>query len=351
MDKEFNISIAGTKRLSFRKQLKKFVIVDKLNTPLGYGLLFLIMLLIGAGVAKFGIVFGLLVLVGSVAIPLVYGLVAYPRFGIVVFLLMAYFIMWFLRLGVPFPLGTLMDGMEALFILSLFINQKRRKDWSVFKGPITVMILVWVAYNLVEAVNPTADSRMAWLFTVRTVAIVMFMYFIFLYYMNTKQYVQFIIKLWIGLAAFSALYGLKQEYIGFFPFEEAYLHSNPTIEQLLFIGGVWRKFSIFSDPVSFAYNMVSASLLCIGLLTGPVSKTQKLVLGCLIGLFLFAMLSSGTRGAYVLLPATLLLLAVLKYSRKVLTMVGVAGGGPGNTHFYPYVKPYAIPLSVCVSPK
>ncbi len=325
MDKELNISIAGAKKLSFRKHLKKFFLVDKLNSPLGYSMLFLIMLLIGAGIAKFGILFGLLVLVGSVAIPLVYGLVAYPRFGIVIFLVMAYLIMWFLRLGVAFPLGTLMDGMEGLFILSLFINQKRKKDWSIFKGPITVMILVWVAYNLIEALNPTADSRMAWLFTVRTVAIVMFMYFIFLYYINTKQYVQLLIKLWIGLAFFSALYGLKQEYIGFFPFEEQYLHSNPTIEQLLFIGGVWRKFSIFSDPVSFAYNMVSASLLCVGLLTGPVSNRQKLILSFLVGFFLFVMLSSGTRGAYVLIPAALLLLAVLKYSRKVLTMVGIAG--------------------------
>jgi len=325
MDKELNISIAGAKRLSFRKAIKKFFLVDKLTSPLGYTMLFLITSLIGAGIAKFGVIFGILVLVGSIAIPLVYGLVAYPRFGIIVFLIMAYLIMWILRIGVPFPLGTLMDGMEGLFILSLFINQKKKKDWSLFKGPVTIMILVWIVYNLIEAINPTADSQMAWLFTVRSVAIVMFMYFIFQYYITTKKFIQLVLKLWIGLAFFSAIYAFKQEYFGFFPFEEAYLHSSPVIEQLLFIGGVWRKFSIFSDPVAFAYNMVSASLLCIGLLTGPISRKKKLILSSLVAFFLFVMLSSGTRGAYVLIPAALLLLAVLKYSKKILMVVSIAG--------------------------
>ena len=325
MEKELNISISNGKRLSFRKALKKLFFVDKLNSPLGYMMLFTVTALIGAGIAKFGVIFGLLVLIGSIAIPLIYGLVAYPRFGIIVFLVMAYLIMWFLRIGVPFPLGTLMDGMEGLFILSLFINQKKKKDWSLFKGPVTIMILVWIVYNLIEVINPTADSQMAWLFTVRSVAIVMFMYFIFMYYITTKQFIRLVLKLWIGLAFFSAVYAFKQEHFGFFAFEEAYLHSNPVIEQLLFIGGVWRKFSIFSDPVAFAYNMVSASLLCIGILTGPVSRKKKIILSFLVAFFLYVMLSSGTRGAYVLIPAALLLLAVLKYSGKVLMIVSIAG--------------------------
>ncbi len=325
MERDFIIPISGDRKLSFGKSLKKFFLINKLSSPLGYALIFVMMALIGVGIAKYGFVFGALIVVASVAVPVVYGIVAYPRFGIIVFLIMAYFIMWFLRMGVNFPLGTLMDGMEGLFILSLFINQKKKKDWSVFKGPMTTMILVWITYNIIEVANPTAESRMAWLYTVRSVAVVMFMYFIFLYYITTKQFIRIIFKLWIGLAFFAAAYAFKQEHFGFFGFEESYLHSNPIIENLLFIAGVWRKFSIFSDPVAFAYNMVSASLLCIGLLTGPIAQWKKVVLFVLVAFFLVNMLSSGTRGAFVLIPAALLLLAVLKYSRKVLALVSIAG--------------------------
>ena len=319
MNRELNIPI--TKKRSPKGALKKLFFIDKLNSPVGYVLLALLLCVIGVGIAQVGIIFGVMSLGVFIGAPVVYGIVAYPRFGIVVFLSLGYFIMWFLRLGVNFPLGTLMDGMEALFILSIFINQRKKKDWSMFKGPISVMVLVWIAYNMIEVINPTADSKMAWLYTVRTVAIVMFSYFVFSYYITTKKYLEILIKLWIGLAFFAAFYAFKQDHIGFFGFEESYLHSDPIIETLFFIGGVWRKFSIFSDPVAFAYNMIMASMLCIGLMSGPVSKKQKLILGFLVVFFLYVMLSSGTRGAYVLLPAGMLLLAILKYSRKVLLYV------------------------------
>ncbi|PQJ13175.1 hypothetical protein CJD36_004115 [Flavipsychrobacter stenotrophus] len=275
-------------------------------------------MLIAAVISLIGVKEGMMIIIGMIAIPIVYGIVAYPKFGIFVYLSMAYLLMWFIKIGVNFPLGTVMDGMEALFILSLFIKQKRDKDWSMFKGPVSTVILIWIGYNFFQIANPTAESRLAWVYTVRTVAVVMIMYFIFLYYITTKLIIKLIFRLWICLALFGALYGLKQEYIGFFPFEDAYLHSDPGIELLLFIGGVWRKFSIFSDPVAFSYNMVTASLVCIGLMTGPVSRAKRIILGCLVVIFLMAMLSSGTRGAYVLLPAGVILLCVLKYNKKVL---------------------------------
>lgn len=312
------------KKETLRQTVRRLFLVEKLNNPFGYGLLFLLSLGIALAVSIGGMQAGMMAIAGLVAIPVVYSVVAYPRFGIFIYLSMAYLIMWFFKLGVNFPLGTLMDGMEALFILSLFIQQKRNKDWSQFKGPVSTMVLVWIGYNLFQIANPTAESRMAWVYTVRTVAVVMFMYFIFLYYINSKKYIRLICKLWISLAFFAALYAFKQEHIGFFPFEDAYLHSDPGIELLLFIGGVWRKFSIFSDPVAFSYNMVTASLLCIGLMTGNIAKWKKYVLGFCVFFFLTVMLYSGTRGAYVLIPAAMILFSILRYNKKILMGVIIA---------------------------
>jgi hypothetical protein len=224
--------------------------------------------------------------------------------------------MWIMRMNITsFPLGTLMDGMEALFILNLFLQQKRNPDWKIFKTPISVMIIIWIIYNLLEVANPVATSRLAWVYTVRTVALVMLMYFVFLYN---------IFKLWLALAFFGAAYAFKQQYFGFFPFEEAYLHSDPAIAGLLFIGGVWRKFSIFSDPVVFAYTMAVSSLLCIGLMTGPLPKRKKIILFFLMCFYLDNMLYSGTRGAFVLVPAAMILYAIMKFNTKILVLAIVA---------------------------
>jgi putative inorganic carbon (hco3(-)) transporter len=298
---------------------RRAFLVEKLNNPIGYILLFLVSAGLAVGVGIGGMKFGILAIVVMVAVPALYALVVYPIIGMTIFLVMAYFLLYILKLGVNFPLGTAMDGMEALFILGLLIQQRKKKDWSVFKGPITTMVLIWIGYNLLEFANPVAESRAAWVYTVRSVAVIMIMYFVFLYNVRTIEVVRFLLKLWLALALFAALYAFKQQYIGFTSFEQAYLDSDPEVAELLFIGGVWRKFSIFSDPVVFAYTMVVSSLLCVGILTGPISTRKKWILRGLICIYLDAMLFSGTRGAYVLVPVGMVMYAILKFNRRILT--------------------------------
>ncbi len=319
------VVIIETVKPSLRSRVRDFFLIKKMNTPLGYFLILAVSMLIAVATAKAGIIVSALVLALIIAIPILYCLVVYPKVGMTIILTMAYLIMWILRMNVVnFPLGTLMDGMEVLLVLNLFIQQKKKRDWTIFKGPVTAIIIIWILYNLLEMVNPSAASVTAWAYTVRTVALVMVMYFVFLYNIRTKEFIRFILKLWLALALFGAIYATKQQYFGFFPFEEAYLHSDPNIQLLLFIGGVWRKFSIFSDPVVFAYTMAVTSLLCIGLMTGPLPRNKKRILFFLMCFYLSAMLYSGTRGAFVLVPAAMLLYGILKFSKKILVVGLVA---------------------------
>ena len=75
---------------------------------------------------------------------------------------------------------------------------------------------------------------------------------------------------------------------------------------------------MFSDPVTFAYNMATASLLCMALITGPLKTYKKMILGFLAVFFLYVMLFSGTRGAFPLVPAAFMLYAILKFNRQIL---------------------------------
>jgi len=240
-----------------------------------------------------------------------------------VLLMFAYLLFFIGRLGVNFPLGTVMDGVQGLLILGFFIHQKRRPDWKAFKGPISVMILIWIVFNLIQVANPAAESRLAWVYTIRAVAIVMLTYFVFMYQIRTVHFLRFLLKLWLGLALFAALYAYKQEYIGFSAAEDAWLNSE-GVADLLFIAGHWRKFSIFSDPVAFSYNMVVSSIICIALLTFVKKIWQKIVLMLMVALFFSSMLFSGTRGAYVLIPAAMILFVILRINRQVIIFSGIA---------------------------
>lgn len=261
-----------------------------------------------------------------IGLPLVLGVVAYPKFGIVVLLVTAYLLFFFGKLSLgKHPIGLVMDALEYLLIAGFFIKQKFRKKWDMFANPISYLIIAWIVYNLIEVINPNAASVLAWVYTVRTVAIILLMYFVFVFQITEVSFIKLLIKIWLGLSVFGAIWGYIQEIHGYFNFEWAWLRLDPVAMHLYFVMGHWRKFSIFTDPVTFAYNMAVASVLCLALLFGPLKFYKKVILFFMILLFMSAMLFSGTRGGFVLVPACLLLLLVMCFNKKVFIFSSIAG--------------------------
>jgi len=314
-------------RPDFAQRLKNILIIQKLMNPLGISALVLMAVVVAVGVAKLGVVFVGLFLLGIITLPLLYSIVAYPRFGIIVLLILAYTLFLLGRLGIPGPLGVVADLLETSLMLGTLISARRNNDWELLKGPVSTIVLIWLGYNLFEVANPSAISRLAWVYTVRTVAIVLLTYFVFLYNIRSVGFIRLIFKLWLVMSVCGALYGIKQEFFGFSAAEEAYLNSDPEIRGLLYIGGHWRKFSFFSDPVAFSYNMNMAAIFCIALIAGKLPVWKKSILGACTMLFLVSMLFSGTRAANVLVPAALFFFAILNYNKKVLLFVCLAAVG------------------------
>ena len=321
------------------QRLKPGALIEQLNKPAVLIMLFLLCAVIGYISVKGGIVTGLLILITMIAIPVVYSIVVFPVFGVVVLIIMAYALFFILRFGVNFPLGTMLDGIQALLILGFFIKQRANPNWAVLKNPISTLIIIWIGYNVIEVANPWAESRLAWVYTVRSVAVITIMYFIFIYQLRSVESIRIILKVWLVLAFIGALYGFKQEFIGFSDREMQQMESDPMTVSLLFINGVWRKYSIFSDPVAFSYNMVITSLLCVALISGPIKNYKKIILAVLTVIMLMAMLYSGTRGAYVLVPAALILFALLNFSKKIMLFTCFAAFGILVMIFMPTSSP------------
>ena len=170
------------------------IFIEKLNNVFGFIFFTVFSVFFALAISKFGFVFGILLTVGIIAVPTVVALVINPQFGILVYITLAYAIMFLLRLGITFPLGTLMDGMLALFILNFFIQQKIKPQWNMVAGPVSIWILIWIIYNFVEVANPAAESRLSWVYTVRTVAVVARSYFIFQFNIRSKAFIKVLLK-------------------------------------------------------------------------------------------------------------------------------------------------------------
>lgn len=321
---EFKIKVGES--LSER-ETKSILGFGKAKTALfiGYILLFLSSLLLGYYIINEGFVAAAIILIGLASLPIAYIIVTYPKYGIIILLIASYFIMWFTHMGIDYPLGTVIDIIELLLIIGFFIKQKKNPNWGVFRNSASYIILIWVSYNVLQVFNPIAESRLVWVYTIRSVAAVMIMYFVFVYHIRSIEFIRLLIKIWIALSIIGAAYAFWQEYIDFLPFEQRFLNSDPKYKALLYIAGRWRKFSIYSDPVAFSYNMVISSILCITMMFNPIKIWKRIFLGLCAFFMIWAMIFSGTRGAYVLLPAALLLLALLKMTNiQVLIIAGAA---------------------------
>ncbi|SDD31843.1 O-Antigen ligase [Mucilaginibacter pineti] len=304
----------------------KSILFKKFSSPLVIVFLLAAALFISVVVYKTGFIGIGAILILIIGLPILYGIVVYPKFGITVLILASFFINYVSEiLPEEVPIGTLLDAITYLLILGFFIKHKSEQNWSYFKNPISKIILIWLGYNLFQVINPVASSVLAWVYTVRTVGFIMLMYFVFVYHIRSVSFIKFLLKLWLALDVVAGISAFQQENFGFLPFEQKWLYSDPLRVSLLFIEGHMRKFGIFSDPVTFSYNMIIGSLLCIALIMGNIATRKKIILGCMAAFFLTVMLYSGTRAAYVLLPASLGILAVINFNKKVLAFTIVAG--------------------------
>jgi O-antigen ligase len=283
-------------------------------------------LIIAVAIALGGIIAAGGLLVIFIGIPVVLGIVAYPKFGIAVLMVVAFFLNYVSEFLPPAtPTGIILDAITYLLIFGFLLKFKYEKDWSYFKNPISYLILAWLAYNFFEVINPASPSILAWVYTVRTVGFIMLMYFIFVYQIRSLATIKFLVKLWLVLAFLSAISGFQQENFGLFPFEKTWYYQDPLRLSFLYINGHLRKVAIFPDPVTFSYNMVVAAVLCLCIMFTKIKTYKKVILGVSIPFFFLVMLYSGTRGAFVLPPAALALLAVMNFNKKILTFVIGAG--------------------------
>ena len=307
---------------SIKHWLKNQVYVQKLNNPLGFLMLTTIGLVMGSLVPLLGLKFGVVAIVGIVAIPLILACMFYHQFGIAFTLLVA-FLVQVIGKSTDAPVGTSLDGLLLIMIGGILVGQVMKKDWAFAKDPISTWLLLWIYYNLFQVLNPSQESKMAWMFTVRSLAILNLLYFIALYAFSSLQKVKWMLHWTIALATIVGLYGLKQEFMGFSNAEKAWIYADAERFQLFYQWGRMRVFSLFNDAMTFGIMMSYMGVFCLIYATAPLAwKYRGLLIGAAFTMF-WASVYSGTRTSFVLIPLGFVFFALMTLSKEVLIASGV----------------------------
>ncbi len=307
---------------SFRNWLTDQILFQKLDNPLGFILITILALFVSAVVAFLGMKIGFLMMGLVVALPLIGACFFNLRFGLVVTLLISFFLQFIKKYG-DIPLGIALDALVSLLFFSLIVKQILERDWSFAKHPISTWILIWFAFILLQFFNPDAGSRMAWVYSVRSLAGLTFFYFIACYIFKNLKVIEWFMKFILFLGLLSALYALKQEYIGFSDTEMAWLYADEERFQLIVQWSRFRVYSFFSDPTTMGVLMAYMAVFCLVLCFGPFKRWQKGVLVVSAILMIMALGYGGSRTPVVLIPAGFIFFVVMSLERNVIIISGI----------------------------
>ena len=309
---------------AIKRWIKHHFLMEKLNTVLGGFLLVLLAIFVALVVGKLGFIGGGGLLVLAIGSFLVFGAIFNIYLGLYVILIMSILVSYLGKI-VDLPYGLSLDLLLVVLALGVIMKQVRERDLSFAKNPISLPICVWVFYNIIQVINPIAASKLAWAFTVRSMALLILLYFIASYALNSYRRVINIYKFMLGLGFVSALYGLKQEFFGFTDFETVWLYSDPTRFQLIFQWSRMRIFSFFSDPTNYGIYMSYMSVMCFILMIGKFKLWQKGILGIAGISMLMAIAYAGSRTPVVLVPFGFAVFTMLSLKRNVIIIMGIAG--------------------------
>lgn len=303
--------------------VERQLLIQKFDNPLGLALLLLATLPLSYLLSKMDFKVSFVGFVALVGLPLVGFVLLNLVFGLGLMLFTALLVV-FAAKYTEVPIGTLLDLLILVSGISILLRQISERDWSWARSPLGYIILAWLYYNILQVLNPGAGSKMAWLYTIRSVAIQQLVFFLGAYaFQNSKRGIEMIVKFIIWMCFASGLYGLKQELIGFSSQEKIWINADKKRFELYYQWGHMRIPSFCYDPTTFGILMACFAMFCVALLAGPTTKRQKWWLGAMFIVSMWVMAYTGTRTAYVLVPVGGIFYAGLTFSKRVAMVFAV----------------------------
>ena len=278
--------------------------------------------------AWFGILGAVAVGLIPFAIVFVLAVILNPYWGLIAIFIANYFVMGVIRYFPSLPGGVVMDLLMLLTTVGIILQSCfHRIEWGQIKSPLTLLLLLWLIYCMLEFFNPQVSSFTAWAASVRGVAvyglvIVIMTFLLFWRFRDLKR----ILTIWSVLTLLAVLKAYIQKNYGFDAAEMRWLFVDGGSTTHVIYSGI-RYFSFFSDAANFGsgmgFSMVVFSL--VGLRV-PGWK-MRLYFFAVAFAAAYGMMISGTRGALAVPFAGYTLYLLLSKNLKILILGLIFVGG------------------------
>lgn len=291
---------------SFFAWLHEQIVLKKMDSPLGWVIMAAIGVALAYSTSMISPKTALVTCIISAAILIIVISLKRPLVGYYLVILISTFISVPDRITrITLPLGLLIELLSYVVFFGVLAKQYRERTnvGGFWRSPISIILIIQYAYYLIEAFNPEMTSVLGWsLFFRKQLSFLMFYYITYLL-INTEKKIYDFITCWVLISLFIALYGIKQQWFGFFDFEEQWINADEQRFHLFFQTGFMRKFSILTDPAGFGVCMSSMGVFTLILGIRSTNKKGRIWL-TLAGLsMLLATSYSGTRTANLMIAA------------------------------------------------
>ncbi|MGL1889139.1 MAG: O-antigen ligase family protein [Reichenbachiella sp.] len=214
------------------------------------------------------------------------------------------------------PLGFILDGLNFIAILFLLL----RKELSGFKSQIGILLIIWLSLCFIEVINPLANSRAAWIQSIRQIFNLIAPFFIFYsLFRSSSNVVKPFLITWITMCSLAAIYTIYQELVGLPSWDYDHIHKDEMRKELYYTFGRLRKIAFLDNPTENGLLLCVNFMFCFGLaFKNEIKNRYKILFLTLAFLSAWGMIYTGTRTATVLFVLGAGMYIILKRSKLLL---------------------------------
>lgn len=308
--------------------LKEFlihnIIAQRMESAWGWIFLLAFTFAVSLGIVKYGILFGVLAILGTVGAPLLFSTMVSIRIGVYIAISISCNLGLILMAFPNVKIGLLQDSLVLFMMVGYLYRCYTTNKWNGFDTVLNIPIVLWIIYNVLEIANPIAASRVAWFYVMRPAVGYILLFYLTYNMLETKKDIKNLLNLIVALVFISAIWGLIQFFNGYFPFEMSYVVANDAVH-LVYINGRWRSFGTMASPAQYGVVMAAMLILIPLLIRGSKDRFRKWFYRITAVLALLAMVYSGTRSAIAILPVAILALIVLAKNWRLYVGGAVLG--------------------------
>ena len=242
-------------------------------------------------------------------------------------ILINYFIQWkeFPQIGIPVSLPN--EMLQLLLLAIAIIDARQTPHFERAANLMLLALIIWCGFITLEILNDTCGLGInigAWYTGARMLGFqLLYIFLVFSIYISSPEILRKYLIVWACLCLFSALWTMKQQYLGFTHAEAMFMAGNVT--HVIQGGTLFRYFSTFSDASNYGCNAAASAvaLFIFGITTKfKIERWFFLIVAILVVKSMFA---SGTRTAIFCLLAGMAVFIILSKSVKIAVPAGIAG--------------------------